>query len=154
MSALVLDQGDPSRPDGPSRPEEPALRSPRIKVVAILDGSPMVARVLELLLRGCGYGTRLVEDAEPDRPERLPLEGVDLVVLAPSPSTEHSETLLASIRSVPETAHLPVILMLSEAPQGAPDKETRVLVWPCRTEELVREIEAILATADPDTTKP
>ena len=114
-------------------------------VVAILDGNPMVARVLELLLRGCGYDTRLLEEVDPDRPEGLMLEGVHLLVLAPSPSTERSEALLATIRSVPETERLPVILMLFEAPHGALAEETRVLAWPCRTEVLVREIEAVLS---------
>ena len=120
-------------------------------MVAILDGNPMIARVLELLLRGCGYDTRLLEEVEPDRPEDLLLGGVDLLVIAPGPSTERIEAFLATIRSVPETARLPVILMLFEAPYGALAAEASVLAWPCRTEELVREIEAALAPGDPDT---
>ena len=149
MTATVIEQEEPERVAGPSRPEQQILRPPGTTVVAILDGSPMVARVLELLLQGCGYDTRLLEDVEPDRPGGLPLVDVDILVLAPGPSREHTEALLATIRSMPETAYLPVILMLFETPHGVVAEETRVLAWPCRTEELVREIEAALAATGP-----
>ncbi len=147
MAVLVLDQEDPDRLAGPSRPEEPTSRSSGRAVVAILDGSPMVARVLELLLQGAGYDTRLLEEAEADRPGGLPLGGVDLLLLAPGLSREHHDVLLSGIRrSAPETAHLPVLIMLSTAPPVAPTEGTRIVAWPFRTEELVREIEAALSS--------
>lgn len=149
MSALVLDQDDPSRPAGSSRPEEPGLRSPGTRVVAILDGDPMVARVLDLLLRGCGYDTRLLEEADAGQPGALPLGDVDLLLLAPGPSREHAEAVLSAVRSVPETAHLPVLIMLSTVPEGSPAEGARIVAWPCRTKELVRELEATLALAGP-----
>lgn len=149
MSALVLDHDDPSRPVGPSLPEEPALRSPGTKVVAILDGGPMVARVLDLLLRGSGYGTRLLEEADVERPGALPLGSVDLLLLAPGPSREHTEAILSAVKSEPETAHLPVLVMLSGVPQGSAVEGARIVAWPCRTEELVREIEAALTPGTP-----
>ncbi len=149
MAVLALDQEDPDRLAGPPRPKEPTPRSPGNTVVAILDGSPMVARVLELLLRGAGYGTRLLEEAEADRPDGLPLGGVDLLLLAPGPSSEQRGALLGAVRSAPETAHLPVLILLSTTSEGAPTKEAGIVAWPCRTEELVREIEAALAHVAP-----
>lgn len=149
MSALVLDHDDPSRTVEPSSTEKPSLRPPAVKVVAILDGGPMVARVLELLLRGCGYDTRLLEEADVEQPGALPLGGVDLLLLAPGPSREHTEAVLSRARSAPETAHLPVLIMLSTIPQESPAEGTRLVAWPCRTEELVREIEAALVHPPP-----
>jgi hypothetical protein len=57
----------------------------------------MVARVLEILLQGCGYDTRLLEESAADRLGDLPLGGVDLLLpLVPGPSREHTEALLSA----------------------------------------------------------
>ena len=149
VTVTVIEQEEPERVAGPSRPEEPTLRSPGTRMVAILDGNPMVARVLDLLLQGCGYETRLLEEAEPDRLEDLPLDGVDLLLLTPDFSTERTKFFLSGIRSIPEMADLPVLIMLSSVSDVLPTPGAKTVPWPCRTEELVREIEAALAATGP-----
>jgi len=110
--------------------------------IAILGGNSVAGRALEALLQGVGYDTRLIEDP-PERPPEQLLEGVKLLVLAPTLSAETRETLLAQMGSTLEVANIPVLTLstsLKEALAGGP----AFIPWPCRLEDLTKKIEAAL----------
>src|ERR687889_1593828 len=110
--------------------------------IAILGGNSVVGRALEALLQGVGYDTRLIEDSPERSPEQL-LEGIRLLLLAPTLSAESRETLLAEMGSTLEAANIPVLTLstsLKEALAGGP----AFIPWPCRLEDLTRKIEAAL----------
>ena len=102
----------------------------------------MAGRALEALLQGVGYDTRLIEDPPERSPEQL-LDGVRLLLLAPTLSAESRETLLAEMDSTLEAANIPVLTLstiLNEAPGDGP----AFIPWPCRLEDLTKKIEATL----------
>jgi hypothetical protein len=110
--------------------------------IAILGGNSVAGRALEALLQGVGYDTRLIEDPPERSPEQL-LEGVRLLLLAPTLSAESRETLLAEMGSALAAANLPVLTLstsLKEALAGGP----AFIPWPCRLEDLTKKIEAAL----------
>src|SRR5688572_29657407 len=100
--------------------------------IAIVGGNSVAGRALEALLQGVGYDTRLIEDP-PDRPPEQILEGVRLLLLAPTLSAESRETLLEEMGNTLEAANIPVLTLstsLKEALAGWP----AFLPWPCRLE--------------------
>jgi hypothetical protein len=110
--------------------------------IAILGWNSVAGRALEALLQGVGYDTRLIEDPPGRSPEQL-LEGVRLLLLAPTLSAESRETLLADMGSTLEAANIPVLTLstsLKEALAGGP----AFIPWPCRLEDLTKKIEAAL----------
>ena len=78
--------------------------------IAILGGNSVAGRALEALLQGVGYDTRLIEDPPERSPEQL-LEGVRLLLLAPTLSAESRETLLAEMGSTLDAANIPVLTL-------------------------------------------
>ena len=102
----------------------------------------MAGRALEALLQGVGYRTRLIEDLPERSPEQL-LEGVRLLLLAPTLSAESRETLLAEMGSMLDAANIPV-LTLSTSLKEALAGEPAFIPWPCRLEDLTKKIEAAL----------
>jgi hypothetical protein len=110
--------------------------------IAILGGNSVAGRALEALLQGVGYDTRLIEDPPERSPEQL-LEGVRLLLLAPTLSAESWETLLAEMGSTLDAINIPVLTLstsLKEALAGGP----AFIPWPCRLEDLTRKIETAL----------
>ena len=105
----------------------------------------MVGRSLEVLLQGAGYGTRIIEEPTPDYPHDL-LEGIRLVLVVPTPSTESRARFLASMKSRSGGAAIPV-LTLSMVLNSELSDPTGNVPWPCRLEDLKNEIEAALHTA-------
>jgi hypothetical protein len=112
--------------------------------IAILGGNSVAGRALEALLQGVGYDTRLIEDPPERSPEQL-LEGVRLLLLAPTLSAESRETLLAEMGSTLDAAQIPV-LTLSTTLKGALSDGHAFIPWPCRLEDLTKKIEAALLT--------
>jgi hypothetical protein len=110
--------------------------------VAILGGNSVAGRALEALLQGVGYDTRLFEDPLERSLEQL-LEGVRLLLLAPTLSVESRETLLAQMGSTLDAANIPV-LTLSTTLKEAPGDGPVFIPWPCRLEDLTEKIEAAL----------
>jgi hypothetical protein len=110
--------------------------------IAILGGNSVAGRALEALLQGVGYDTRLIEDPPENPPEQL-LEGVRLLLLAPTLSTESREALLAEMGGTLDAAHIPV-LTLSTTIREALGDGSAFIPWPCRLEDLTRKIEAAL----------
>jgi hypothetical protein len=113
-------------------------------VVAVLGGNTVVCRALELLLRGAGYQVRLLGQPGEGELGAL-LEGANLLLLAPTLDAASSRAIMAELRGVADRAELPVLTLdtapipNTEEPGGA-----RRVPWPCRTADLVREIEAAL----------
>ncbi len=104
----------------------------------------MVGRSLEVLLQGAGYGTRIIEEPTPDYPHDS-LEGIRLVLVVPTPSTESRARFLASMKSR-SGGPIPV-LTLSMVLNRVLSDPTGNVPWPCRLEDLKNEIEAALLTA-------
>ncbi len=112
-------------------------------------GDEVVGRILVLLLRSLDHKTRFLP-ASSLSPQPPSLEGIDLLVLTPTPelSTERREALLSSLRDTPEAATIPVLELVesgafSEEPPdggGARSESWHAVPWPCRIEELERRI--------------
>jgi len=113
--------------------------------IAILGGDSVVGRVLEILLQGLSYDTRLIDEIDAGTPEEL-LGGVQLLLATPTVSAESRARFLDSVRSTPGTATIPV-LTLSTAPKTDPADQAGLVLWPCRLEDLRMEIDAALPTA-------
>ena len=105
----------------------------------------MVGRVLEVLLQGLGYDTRLIEEYDAGTPEEL-LEDTQLLLATPTASNESRERFLEGMRSTPGTAAIP-ILTLSTVPTNDLADQASVVLWPCRLEALNRAIEAARLSA-------
>ena len=105
----------------------------------------MVGRSLEVLLQGAGYSTRIIEEPTADKPQEL-LEGIQLLLVAPTPSTDSRERFLADMGSMPGVAPIPVLKLSMVLDRVQCEQASRVL-WPCRLEDLKSEIEAALLTA-------
>ena len=113
--------------------------------VAILSGNPLIGRVLELLLGSVGYEVRLLQETKASEVKDL-LEGVNVLVVGPGVSEERRKDFLRAMARTLETAVIPV-LSFSPGPKGTLAEEDRLVPWPCRVEDLAREIEAVLEAA-------
>ena len=89
-------------------------------------------------------GTILASSKPPPEstPEQL-LEGVRLLLLAPTLSAESRETLLAEMGSTLEATNIPVLTLSTTIKEALGDGPVSI-PWPCRLEELTRKIEAAL----------
>ena len=102
----------------------------------------MTGRALEALLQGVGYDTRLIEDLPERSPEQL-LEGVRLLLLAPTLSAESRETLLAEMGGTLDAANIPVLTLSTTIKEALGDGRASI-AWPCRLEDLTKKIEATI----------
>lgn len=110
--------------------------------VAILARDLVAGRALELLLQSAEYNTRfLVETVTYELTETL--DGVQLLLLAPTLSAKHREYFLNRMRSRPATAEIPVLELIT-APDEAQAEQEALVLWPCRMEDLKERIEAAL----------
>jgi len=106
----------------------------------------VAGRALEALLQGVGYDTRLIERLIEDPPERPPeqlLQGVRLLLLAPTLSAESRETMLADMGSTLDAANIPVLTLSTTLKEALNDGHA-FIPWPCRLEDLTKKIEAVL----------
>src|ERR687890_1507225 len=110
--------------------------------IAILGGNSVSGRALEALLLGVGYDTRLIEDP-PDRPPEELLDGVRLLLLAPTLSAESRENLLAEMGGTLDAANIPVLTLSTTIKEALGDGPVSI-PWPCRLEDLTKKIEAAL----------
>src|ERR671912_778960 len=110
--------------------------------IAILRRNSAAGRALEALLQGVGYRTRLIEDLPERSPEQL-LEGVRLLLLAPTLSAESRETLLAEMGTTLEAANIPVLTLTTTLKEALNDGPV-FIPWPCRLEDLTTKIESAL----------
>ncbi len=109
--------------------------------VAIFCGDPLVGGTLELALCGAGYPARFLDSSPAGEPAEL-LDGHRLVLLGPRLDARVKEALIRSIRSRPgKKARVP-ILELVVFTDGPEDGRVVRVDWPCRMEDLLREVEA------------
>lgn len=118
----------------------------RVRLVIVVWGDPVIARALVLLLRGSGYDARHLSDSSLS--ETKVLESVQILLLTPipEPSSKQREALLTSLRNTPGATKIPVIELVSEeTTEGrAQYRPWYTVLWPCRIQELERQIEAAL----------
>jgi hypothetical protein len=112
-------------------------------------GDPVAAQALALLLRGSGYGTRILSKSSLNNPKAV--KGVKLLLLTPTLNlrSEERKAFLASLSDVRQITKIPVLELVPVSGETR-EGETRdelwySLPWPCRTEQLEQGIEAVLA---------
>jgi hypothetical protein len=89
---------------------------------------------------------RLLEEPDGYEVEDL-LRDVDILLLGRGLGDDRREDFLRAMSSTLQTATIPV-LSLSPSDKGMLFKEDRLVPWPCRIEDLTREIEAALRAAE------
>ena len=114
-----------------------------LHTVAILGNDTVVEGVLALLLEGAGYPARILMDSRAADASGQ-LEGVDLVLLAPSLGEEAVEAFLKALEADPGASGVRV-LKLSTAPDRESESRASVVPWPISFEGLLRAIEGTLA---------
>ena len=102
----------------------------------------MAGRALEALLQGVGYDTRLIEDPPEGNPEEC-LDGVRLLLLAPTLSAESRELLLTEMDDTLQSKDIPVLTLSTGLREAIGDGRSSI-PWPCRIEDLTKKIEATL----------
>ena len=109
--------------------------------VVVVGGDSIVGHALELLLRGSGYDARFEALRRFDA--RRILREAGLVLLAPGLDEWGRGAVLSSVEAACHDGKLPV-LELVPATASRPGERHTLVPWPCRTEDLDREIEAAL----------
>ena len=102
----------------------------------------MAGRALEALLQGVGYDTHLIEDPPQGDPKEF-LEGVGLVLLAPTLSAESREAFFADLGGTLDAANVPVLTLSTGLKEALGDGRASI-PWPCRLEDLTKKIETSL----------
>ena len=117
--------------------------------VAIFCGDPVVGGTLELVLCGAGYRARFLDPSPADEPAAL-LNGHGLVLLGPRLDARVKEALLLGIRSRPgKKARVTVVELVATLGEPSDRRVVRV-AWPCRVEDLLRQVEAALIDGSSD----
>jgi hypothetical protein len=109
--------------------------------VVVVGGDPIVGHALELLLCGSGYDARFRALRGFDA--KRTLREARLVLLAPGLDEWDRGTVLSSVEAAFHEGGPPV-LELVPAATSRPGEGHVLVPWPCRTEDLEREIEAAL----------
>lgn len=109
--------------------------------VIVVGRDAIVGQALELLLR-TDYNVVFAAESAFEVPESL--RGARLLILAPGLGPASRRDILASVRGRPTTSMLPVLELVTDS--GSPQLVERHLVvpWPCRPEDLKRQIEVAL----------
>lgn len=115
------------------RPVERATR----KTVAILGGDPVVGRTLELLLRDAYHDVRYANTNSPEPPV-IPGD-VRVVLLGPGWDTRSRDAALLLAADAPGGPDTPVLELGFPADEARPRQECYI-PWPCRSEELKKDL--------------
>ncbi len=99
-----------------------------ITPLAILGANTLVEDILERLLEREGYTTGILE-AYPTDPIGEPLDGADVLLLAPALKDGVREAFLEAMRSTPKTAAIPVLSLSSTLKQALLDELSASLSW-------------------------
>jgi len=116
--------------------------SPQI-TVAIVGKDPLIGQVLESLLQAAGYGTQFVTYPVTDDLHNM-FAHAHVVLLMPELSKISREGYLISKVSTAAATNIPILELIPE-PDEVPSLRSRPVRWPCRLEQLRREIEAALS---------
>ena len=114
-----------------------------LPTIAILGEDTVVENALALLLEGAGYSARILQDLRAAHVDEQ-LEGVDLVLLAPSLGEEDKEAFLKAVEADHQAGGVRV-LTLSTARERELEGQTVVVPWPLPFKRLQEAIEAVLA---------
>lgn len=114
---------------------------PTPRTIVVVGGDAVVGHALELLLRGSGYDARVVALSTFDA-GGVPLDA-SLVLIAPGLDEWGRRVVLARVDAVRLGARLPIVELVPTA-TSVPGEGHILLPWPCRTEDLEREIGAAL----------
>jgi hypothetical protein len=109
--------------------------------VVVVGGDFIVGHALALLLRGSGYDARFEALRTFDARQALLESG--LVLLAPGLDEWGRDAVLSSIVAACHGDDLPVIELVSATVSRSGEGHA-LIPWPCRPEDLEREIEAAL----------
>ncbi len=115
--------------------------SPQV-TVAIVGTDPVIGRVVESLLQTAGYGTRFVTYPVTDESCNM-VADAHVVLLLPGLSSISREGCSISEVSTAAT-NIPILELIPE-PDEVTSLRSRPVRWPCRLEQLRREIEAVLS---------
>ena len=117
--------------------------------VAIFCGDPLVGGTLALTLCGAGHRARFLDPSPADEPAAL-LNGHTLVLLGPRLDARVKEALLLGIRSRPGKKARVTVLELVASTQGPADGRVVRVAWPCKMEDLLRQVETALVDGSSD----
>jgi hypothetical protein len=112
--------------------------------VAIFGEDWVFGQALELLLAGVDYDARFLGEPRMDELSEL-LVGVRLLLLAPAVKEAWREEFLRAVSSSGAIADMSVLELVSAHGEEMSRREGLV-PWPCRIENLKREIETTLAS--------
>jgi hypothetical protein len=118
----------------------------RPTTIAILGTDALAEDMLARLLKREGYHVRHLE-AHPTGLVEDPLDGVDVLLVAPGLDDGVRETFLEAIRSTPKTAAIPVLPLSSALKLALLDELSAGVSWSGLFEKLVGQIGAALARA-------
>ena len=123
-----------------------AYQSPNSSIIAVVGGDPLVGQALEVPLLNAGYGVRFLYGSATNG-EAHPLDGVDLVLLAPRSGDGDRKAILSRFQSSTPagSGKVPVMELVAGSEEARAEEEVRRVLWPCRMKDLRREIEAALS---------
>lgn len=128
---------EPAPANGSAPPEQAVT-------VAVLGENTIVGRALEILLRGAGYDVRLV-DTSGDGDLGAMLDGAHLLLLTPVLDGASPGARVDEVKALTHFAALPILALVTGVVDHPQQEDGAYFVpWPCRTAELVREIDAAL----------
>ena len=114
---------------------------PAAATIIVVGGDAIVGHALELLLRGSGYDARSEALSTFDA-KGAPLDA-ELILLAPGLDELGRGTVLTSVDADQRGGNLPVVELVP-ATTAWPREGHAFLPWPCRTQDLEREVEVAL----------
>lgn len=114
---------------------------PAAATIVVVGGDAVVGHALKLLLRGSGYDAR-VEALATFKTEGAPSDA-ELILLAPGLDEQGRGRVLDSVAAAHRSDDLPVVELVP-ATASWPREGHALLPWPCRTEDLEREVEVAL----------
>jgi hypothetical protein len=130
----------------PSRSSEVSRPRSTTTTVAILGTDALAEDILARLLEREGYSVRHLE-AHPTVLIDGPLDGVDILLLAPGLDDGVRGTFLEAIRSAPKIAAIPVLPLSSTLKLALLDELSASAPWRSLFEELVGQIGSALKRA-------
>jgi hypothetical protein len=114
---------------------------PAAATIVVVGGDAVVGRALELLLRGSGYDARSETLSAFDAGGAS--SGAELILLAPGLEELDRSTVLTFVDADNRGDNLPVVELVP-ATKAWPREGHAFLSWPCRTQDLEREVEVAL----------
>jgi hypothetical protein len=110
-------------------------------MVAIVGGSAVVGQVLKLLLQDADYDTKFIPEQSLDEPGSL--DEIQLLLFPPGLSAESRRAVAKLIADRSLEARIPILELTWNA-QAEYAEVGNFVRWPCRVEELKRQIKAFL----------